>query len=186
VQWFSYQLYSDMARKFLFIGDSLIEFFNWQQRFQEDQIYNFGSAGETAEGLLARLPEIIRRIQAPDLVMTMTGTNNIAMEDYGFLTTYGKIITLLQKNYARTTIVMASLLPIELFFLGDAIPRVNRKLREIARERNIVYLDLYPLFLGADSKPIATYYEADGVHLSGEGYAVWAKALEKSVFPSIG
>ncbi len=54
-----------MARQFLFIGDSLIEFFNWQKRFQDDQVYNFGSAGETAEGLLSRLPNIIRRIQAP-------------------------------------------------------------------------------------------------------------------------
>ncbi len=84
--------------------------------------------------------------------MIMTGTNNIAMEDYGFLSTYEKIITLLQKNYAQATIVMTSLLPIELFFLGDAVPRVNRRLRDIARDMNIVYLDLYPLFLGEDSK----------------------------------
>jgi lysophospholipase L1-like esterase len=174
-----------MGRQFLFIGDSLIEFFNWHRRFQNDQVYNFGSAGETAEGLFARLPSIIRRVQAPDLVMIMTGTNNIAMEDYGFLSTYEKIITLLQENYARATIVMTSLLPIELFFLGDAVPRVNSKLQDIASNRNIVYLDLYPLFLGKDSRPIGAYYETDGVHLSEEGYEVWARTLEDIVFPAL-
>jgi len=174
-----------MARQFLFIGDSLIEFFDWQNRFPGDQVYNFGSAGETAEGLLSRLPHIINRISSPGLVMAMTGTNNIAMEDYGFLATYEKIITLLQKSYGQAAIVMCSLLPIELFFLGDAVPRVNRRLKDIARDRNILYLDLYPLYLGEDSRAITAYYAADGVHLSEEGYEVWARALEEYVFPAL-
>ncbi len=175
-----------MTRKFLFIGDSLIEFFDWQGRFPDDQVYNFGSAGETAEGLFSRLPRITDRIKSPDLVMIMTGTNNIAMEDYGFLNTYEKIIGLLQKNYTRATIVVTSLLPIELFFLGDAVPRVNRRLRDIARDMNVVYLNLYPLFLGEDSKAVTDYYEADGVHLSLKGYGVWAGALEETILPSLG
>jgi lysophospholipase L1-like esterase len=175
-----------MARQFLFIGDSLIEFFNWQKRFPQDQVYNFGAAGETAEGLLARLPNLLKRMPSPGLVMVMTGTNNIAMEDYGFLATYEKIISLLQKSCGRAAIVMSSLLPIELFFLGDAVPRVNRRLKDIARDRNIFFLDLYPLFLGEDSRPIGAYYAPDGVHLSDKGYEVWARALEETVFPLIG
>jgi lysophospholipase L1-like esterase len=174
-----------MTRKFLFIGDSLIEFFDWQGRFPNDQVYNFGAAGETAEGLFSRLPRITDRITSPDLVMIMTGTNNIAMEDYGFLNTYEKIIGLLQEKYTRATVIVTSLLPIELFFLGDAVPRVNRRLQDIARNMNVVYLDLYPLFLGEDSKAVTGYYEADGVHLSQEGYGVWAKALEETILPSL-
>lgn len=174
-----------MAKQFLFIGDSLIEFFNWQNRFPDAQVYNFGSAGETAEGLFARLPEITRRVASPDLVILMTGTNNIAMEDYGFLITYEKIIDHLQKTYTQTTIVMTSLLPMELFFLGNAVSRVNKSFKKIARHKNIVFLDLYPLFLGKDSRAIEAYYGPDGVHLSEKGYEVWAKALEDTVFPSL-
>jgi len=37
------------------MGDSLIEFFNWQERFPDREVFNYGIAGETAEGLLARL-----------------------------------------------------------------------------------------------------------------------------------
>jgi lysophospholipase L1-like esterase len=174
-----------MAGQFLFIGDSLIEFFNWQKRFPDKNIYNFGSAGETAEGLLARLPHIMKRCETPDLVMIMTGTNNIAMEDYGFLSTYEKIIDLLQKNYPQATFVLTSLLPMDIFFLGEAVPRVNRRLRDIAKEKNIVYLNLYPLFLGEDSKPARIYYEADGVHLSERGYETWANAIETAVLPCL-
>lgn len=174
-----------MAGQFLFIGDSLIEFFNWQKRFPDNHVSNFGSAGETAEGLLARLPNIILRSQSPDLVMIMTGTNNIAMEDYGFLLTYEKIIDLLQKSYAQAAIVMTSLLPIELFFLGDAVPRVNKRLKDLAMDKHILYLDLYPLFLDEETRAITAYYEADGVHLSYQGYEVWARALENTVFRSL-
>jgi len=173
-----------MAKQFLFLGDSLVEFFDWQQHFTDSEVYNFGVAGETAEGLLSRLPGIIARFQAPSLVMIMTGTNNIAMEDYGFLFTYEKIIALLQKNYAHTAIFVTSLLPMDLFFLGDAVPRVNKRLRDIAGKMNIFYLDLYPLFLGNDAKPVKKYYEPDGVHLSRKGYDVWAGALEAAVFPA--
>jgi lysophospholipase L1-like esterase len=175
-----------MANQFLFIGDSLIEFFNWQERFPDREVFNYGIAGETAEGLLARLPNILGRGQTPDLVMIMTGINNVAMEDYGFLFTYEKIITRLKEAYGQTTIAMVSLLPVDLFFLGDAIPRVNERLKDIAQKNSILYLYLYPLFLDENLRTITSYFEADGVHLSPQGYEVWSRALENSVFPSLG
>ena len=167
-----------MSKKCLFIGDSLVEFFNWHNRFPEQRIFNFGQAGETAEGLAARLPGIIKRYENVDLIMIMTGTNNIAMEDYGFLVTYEKVISQLQKAYPAAKIIITSLLPMELYWLGDAVPRVNKRLQEISRHFAVHYLDLYPLFLGPDSKQNAACFEADRVHLSLQGYEVWADALE--------
>jgi len=117
--------------------------------------------------------------------MIMSGINNVAMEDYGFLFTYEKIITHLRETYRQTTIDMVSLLPVDLFFLGDAIPRVNKRLKDIAQNNTILYLDLYPLFLDENSRTITSCFEADGVHLSIEGYEVWAKALESTVFPRL-
>ena len=174
-----------MANRFLFMGDSLIEFFNWQERFPDREVFNYGIAGETAEGLLARLPNISDRVQSPDLVMIMTGINNVAMEDYGFLFTYEKIITRLRETYGQATIIMTSLLPVDLFFLGDAIPRINRRLKDIAQKNTILYLDLYPLFIDENSRAITSCFEGDGVHLSSDGYEIWARALEKTIFPCL-
>ena len=173
------------ADKLLFMGDSLIEFFNWQERFPDKKILNYGIAGETAEGLFSRLPHIIDRVKSPDLVMIMTGINNLAMEDYGFLFTYEKIITCLQETYGQSAIAITSLLPADLFFLGDAVPRVNRTLKEIAQNYSTLYLDLYPLFIDDNSRPISSFFEFDGVHLSAEGYEVWASALESTLFPGL-
>ena len=74
-------LHIAQAEPFLFIGDSLIEFFNWQKRFPDRKILNCGNAGETAEGLLARLPNVIQQVPPPALVMIMTGINNVAIHE---------------------------------------------------------------------------------------------------------
>ena len=83
----------------------------------------------------------------------------------------------------------ANLTPIAIDVLDqDTLNRLHKIYEDthddLSRRKNnsILYLDLYPLFLGKNKKAIASYYEADGVHLSTEGYEVWARALEETVF----
>ena len=59
-----------MAPHLLFIGDSLIQFFDWQKRFPAYQITNLGVAGESVQGLLARIPALNERMEAPDWLAT--------------------------------------------------------------------------------------------------------------------
>jgi len=42
------------AKRLLFIGDSLIEFFDWQGRFSDCLVKKLGRAGETVQEILAR------------------------------------------------------------------------------------------------------------------------------------
>lgn len=51
-----------MQSNFLFLGDSLIADFNWQARMHHFKILNRGVQGETAQGLLNRIPEIAQDI----------------------------------------------------------------------------------------------------------------------------
>jgi len=172
-----------MNRPYLFIGDSLVEYFDWQKRFPGSRIYNLGIAGETAEGLLARLPSVLSRAESPAMVMVMTGANNLVMEDYSFLFTYEKIISRLQEPNNETLIVVAGLLPMDLYFLGDAVKRVNRRLQDLARRSKAAFLDLFPLYVDRNDRNISSLFEADGVHLNRAGYEVWARALETEIFP---
>ena len=80
---------------------------------------------------------------------------------------------------------MTSLLPIQLYFLGEAVSRINTRLQDIARRKNVVFLDLYPIFLGPEGKPVRDYFEIDGVHLSDKGYESWARTLEDTIFPGL-
>ncbi len=175
--------------KLLFIGDSLIEFYDWQKRLPAYQVYNYGQAGETAGGLLARLPAVLATVPEPDLVMVMIGTNNLAMEDYGFLPVYEKILERIALSFPRATILATSLLPIRLPWLADsAVPRLNRELHRICTARGLVYFDIYSKFLKdcttIENGARSGCFEADGVHLRSKGYEVWAQALE-NLLPTV-
>jgi lysophospholipase L1-like esterase len=169
-------------KKILFIGDSLVEFFDWNARFPGHDIANLGRAGETVEGLLSRLGGMIRKHFSPDLIFIMTGINNVAMEDFDFLGSYRKILEELSASYPQSRIFIHSLLPTLLPWVGNSsIQEVNRSLAQMAEENGAGYIDLYRRFVDEKGVPVKDYLRPDGVHLSEEGYAVWAEALKGMV-----
>lgn len=166
-------------KKLLFIGDSLIEFFDWQSRFPEYQITDLGIAGETTQGLLYRAESVIKRIAPPDLILIMIGTNNVTMEDFVFLPTYEEVIDTFSKAFPDATLVVNSLLPMHLPWLaGNTIERINTKLVELSITKEIKFLDTYKHFFDTRKNPCVKYFLEDGVHLSEKGYAAWASTIE--------
>ncbi|MBC8317571.1 MAG: GDSL family lipase [Desulfobulbaceae bacterium] len=166
-------------KKVFFIGDSLIEFFDWQRRFPEYDIDNEGIAGETVRGLLLAFPHITSRLDVPDAVVLMIGTNNLAMDDYAFLGDYQEILDSFQSLYPGCRVAVTSLLPLYLPWLApDAVERLNDILRQKAEKSGGDFLDIFSRFRDAGKGERGLFLE-DGVHLSDAGYAVWAKALEE-------
>ena len=166
--------------KLLFIGDSLIEYFDWQERFPKHSVYNMGVAGETVEGLYSRLQVVYSHVDEAYAVFIMTGINNLAMGDKKFITAYRKIVKGLKKQYSSSRIFVQSLLPVLFPWLSnDEITDMNRKLTKMAEEENVFYLDIYSLFLEQGGGVVKDYLLDDGVHVSEKGYLVWSGEVEK-------
>jgi lysophospholipase L1-like esterase len=165
--------------RLLFIGDSLIEYFDWQERFPKNLVYNMGVAGEPVEGLYSRLEVLYSQIEDPDAVFIMAGINNLAMGDRKFIPTYRKIVKSLKKRYPASRIFIQSLLPVLFPWISnDEIRDINRKLKKMADAEKVFYLDIHSLFLELD-KPVKDYLMDDGVHVSEKGYIVWSGEIEK-------
>lgn len=168
--------------RILFIGHSLIEFFDWQERFPGHSAVNLGVAGETTEGLLARLEQIVRTNPSADLLFLMTGLNNIAMDDFDFLDSYQLIIHKLSASYPKARIFVNSILPtLHEFIDNKAIENSNRDIRKIADESRAGYIDAYALFVDSNNQPAKEYFSPDCVHLSDGGYRAWSGAMEKII-----
>ena len=162
----------------MLVGDSMIEYCDWQQEFTDRKMINLGRSGETVAELLHRLPYIVRRSPAPDLILVMIGTNNVAMEDFSFGPTYQEILQLFGKAYPAAVLVVNSLLPMALPYLApDTVPRINVSLREIAQGHNARYLDVWREMTTPAGHPLPNVL-ADEVHLTGNGYRIWAAALK--------
>ena len=173
--------------RLLFIGDSLIEFFDWETRFAGHEVYNFGVAGETVEGLYSRLPGIIAKVPLPDFIFVMSGINNLAMEDRAFIKPYGSLIERLKRAWPSAHIYIHSLLPVGTPFLSnDDVREMNSELRALAARERVGYADVHSLFLDEIGTPNASCLLEDGVHLSDEGYRVWSARIEEIIVRTTG
>ena len=57
---------------------------------------------------------------------------------------------------------------------------LNRRLERLARDRGIVWIDLYPLFSDGNDN-LRKDLTNDGLHLLGNGYIIWKEAIRKYV-----
>ncbi|NJD54882.1 MAG: GDSL family lipase [Nitrospirae bacterium] len=169
-----------MGKRLLFIGDSLIEYFDWERRFPDHTVYNLGIAGETVEGLASRLKGIVRKVKPPDMVFIMSGINNMAMGSPDFINTYRDVVQEIRRAWPSAAIIVHSLLPVLFRFISNEdIRHMNVRLKHLAAGENILYLDIHAAFLNEKGRPVAALLEDDGVHVSEEGYRVWSAEMEK-------
>ena len=165
-------------KRLVFIGDSLTEWGAWQRWLPDYTVTNLGISGETIEGLLARRDRIRAAINDPDVIFLMTGINNIATEQYDIIEPYQDLVRNLTTWYKRSTIVVQSILPVELTWVSlDVIRETNRRLELIAGEYGAEYLDVYRVFVDPEGNPKAGYLQDDGVHLASKGYDAWVKEV---------
>lgn len=165
-------------KNWLFLGDSMIEFGDWGALFPAVMIDNRGMAGETVGGLLARLEVTVDSFAAPELILIMSGINNVAMEDFAFLNTYEKVVQLLAARFPQAGIFVNCLLPVRLpWFSDDTVPRVNLLLKQLAQQCGVAFLDIYHTFTDDRGRFDDQCFLEDGVHLSPYGYRIWAAAL---------
>lgn len=168
-----------MKNHLVFIGDSLTEWYDWQERFPAHRVTNLGISGETIEELLDRRDRIRERVKDPDIIFLMTGINNILSERYDITVPYREIARNLTTWYKGAKVVVQSLLPVDMPWISnDTIRTINRHLYEIAREHNTEYLDVYSHFVDESGKPRPGLLSDDGVHLASMGYEVWATVVE--------
>ena len=166
--------------RLLFIGDSLIEYFDWQERFPNKLVFNSGVSGETVEGLYSRIEVVFSQVEEPGAVFIMSGINNLAMGDKKFIPIYRKVVKLLKEHYPASRIFVQSLLPVLFPWISnDEIKDINIQLKKTADAEKVAYLDIHSLFLGEGDKPVKEYFQEDGIHVSDKGYSVWSREIEK-------
>ncbi len=166
----------------IFLGHSLIEYFDWQERFPGHNAVNLGVAGETVEGLLARVLKIKDVCPEADMIFIMTGINNVAMGDTGFFGTYSVILEKLSSYYPDAKIFVHSILPVRVDFMtNEPIRSANVRLRELSEAAGVEYINIYSRFVDAAGRPAREYLMDDGVHLTARGYAVWSGVIEEII-----
>jgi len=168
--------------RILLLGHSLIEFGDWGRLLPGHTVAVLGCAGETTAGLLGRLDAVVRMHPQADAVAVMSGTNDILAGDDSFLHQYRSVARRLRRAYPGAVILLHAVLPLSPDWVSPgAIARVNTAVARIGTEAGVSVLDLTDRFTGPGGQPRSELYDPDGVHLSVQGYRVWADALAEAL-----
>ncbi len=149
----------------------------------------FGVSGDRTEHLLWRLQNgNLDLPKAPRAAVLMIGTNNLGQRNDPPEAIAQGVTAIL--NVIRTRYPDCALYVYGIFPRGKAanagirkeLDATNRLLEKVASGQGASYIDIGAQFLTPDGTLDDRCYR-DGVHLSREGYEVWAKSLLKELTP---
>ncbi|WP_407425256.1 GDSL-type esterase/lipase family protein [Arcticibacter sp.] len=180
-----------VKKAIVFLGNSITERGEWQELFADCKypVVNRGIGGDNSFGILARMDEVLRA--KPRAIFLMDGINDQfrKLPHEVSINNYRRIIRTIKAISPRTRIYLESALPINESMTSEPytkgrnvlVPQLNEKLKALAEEERITYIDICPLF--QDEKGVLKKeFTMDGVHLKPAAYIEWAAFLKKNKY----
>ena len=172
----------------LWVGDSITQYWSgtglwvWNKQFGQIQCANLGIAGDTTEDVLHRLSPIKLEVYDPSVTILLIGTNDISLGQSTDKIASGvrDIVELLKKRFPRTRIILMGVFPRDFQPSNPVrakVTELNVKIAKLADGHSVRFLDIGNKFLDP-SGALQTALMPDGLHLSHEGYEVWAAGVK--------
>jgi beta-glucosidase len=178
----------------LLIGDSITQGWEgagkdaWAKSYAKRNAVNLGIGGDRTEHVLWRLDHGNADAISPKLAVLMIGTNNShdnTAEEIG--AGIQAIVKKLREKLPQTKVLILAIFPRNP--KPDAVREKNAQASKIAAEladnKMVFYLDIGPKFLTADGE-LTKEIMPDYLHLSPQGYDVWAASIEPKVAELMG
>jgi lysophospholipase L1-like esterase len=168
--------------KVVFYGSSTFtRWFNLGQDFPQVQAVNLGFGGSTLAACAWFFERVVPR-QQPTALFVYAGDN-----DLGDGRTPEEVVLFFEQLLAVSNVHLG-LIPLCFVsikpsparrYLHDNIRYANDCIRQriAALGPPYYFLDLYPAMLDGQGQPQPALYDADGLHLSPAGYALWRQAI---------
>ena len=177
----------DKYTNYLFLGDSITEYYDLDKYFPDMPVVNSGVAGDTTDDILNDMKGRVYDYN-PSKVFLLIGTNDLRDEKSvdEVVDNIKKIIEGIKENRKEAEIYLESIYPVneeidkklvEPRDNGD-INEINEKLEEYANDEGITFINTHELLVDEDSL-LNEDYTDDGLHLNDEGYEVVSEALIK-------
>ena len=169
------------------LGNSLTENGgNWAARLGNKHVRNRGIIGDEAQGVYDRLYQILP--YHPAKIFLMIGINDVShnLSTDSITQLVQRIVEKVRTDSPQTKLYLQSLLPINESFgrysrlkgKTAQIPQINDRLRSMAKNKKIAFIDLFTKFCDKNSLSLRADLSTDGLHLQESGYKIWVKALK--------
>ena len=170
------------SSNYVLLGDSITNWYPIEEFFpKEIPIVKSGVAGYQTKDLIDNVEDMVIKYN-PTKIFILIGTNDLEnIHKEQILENVEELIRIIKKERQNAEIYFESILPVntgnnpkvKLSTVGgrdnEYIKLVNNSIKEICKNENINYLDIYKEFVGDDSQ-LQLKYTEDGLHLSELGY----------------
>ncbi|WP_215239445.1 GDSL-type esterase/lipase family protein [Dyadobacter helix] len=173
----------------VFLGNSITFWAEWSEFLENRHVKNRGIPGDNSFGVLERLGEVTNG--KPAKIFVMIGINDLARNIPAeiLLKNFQRIVRRIKTESPDTRIYLQTLLPTNDSFHKmtnhcnkDAVIRdVNLGLDQLAKDEKVSFVDLYSHFADEKGK-LKKELTWDGVHLTAEGYLLWAAVLKRGKY----
>jgi lysophospholipase L1-like esterase len=170
----------------VFLGNSITAQNEWAEVIGNPKVLNRGIPGDHCDGVAARLEEVVKN--RPVKIFLLIGINDLAYHPVSTVTgKYERLVSMILAKAPAAELYLQSLFPINpvvgrFTFDNEDILALNREIERIARDKQLIFIDLHPLLLDKDGNLDAAYTQ-DGIHLNGAAYLKWKTILEPYLEP---
>jgi lysophospholipase L1-like esterase len=169
----------------VFAGDSITDRGEFAEMFGDATFVNRGISSDTTAGVLARLDGIAAN--RPARIWLLIGVNDLLN---------GEAIPAIDERYGRILDGLAARAPGARLFCNSILPvrevgalsgGTNAKIRDLnaaiartAKSHGCAFVDVTADLADAGGA-LDARYTLDGIHLSGEGFAAWSRAIDRAL-----
>ena len=169
----------------LFVGSSSIRMWDLAASWPGEKLINNGFGGSTLPDAIHHFDRLVA-VHQPRAVILYSGDNDISQGRSVEQVTQDFIafVARTQQVHPGVPVVIVAIKPsVSRWQLWPAMREVNDAIHEYCEATpGLFFADVATPMLGPDgSKPAATWFKSDGLHLSEEGYTAWTGIVSETL-----
>jgi lysophospholipase L1-like esterase len=174
--------------KTIFYGSSSIRLWNsLYEDFKEYLPVNLGFGGSTLAACVWFFDRIVAPVKHPQILILYAGDNDLGdgRHPQEVLIFFREFMADFRRHYPQIP-----------FYYISIKPSVSRNgiIQEIMETNSLIsteiensagnnhFVDIYSKMIDKDGRPVASYFEDDGLHLNPAGYRIWKNVILSQVF----
>lgn len=169
--------------KTIFYGSSSIRL--WAKLYEDFEGFkpiNLGFGGSTLAACVWFFDRIVSPVKHPDTFILYAGDNDLGdgRHPEEVLIFFREFMLKLREYFPAIPFYYISIKPsLSRMEILDEIIHTNKLIEEdmSARSANDYFINIFDRMIGKNGKPIAAYFQNDGLHLNRDGYIVWREII---------
>ncbi|MBD5340488.1 MAG: sialate O-acetylesterase [Bacteroides sp.] len=168
----------------IFLGNSITDGGNFEELFSRDDVKNRGIRSDAIPGVMKRLDQVTNG--KPRKIFLLIGINDVShgLTVDKLAERYENLVKAIKEKSPDTKLYVQSIMPINNDFgvykglkgKENTVVEFNNRIRKIASDNSVTYIDLWPALSDGKGK-LKRNYTNDGLHLTGEGYRAWTNHI---------